>query len=61
MFEVLAAQVPFGLEILSVLVAVAALISAVVPDSKLPAPVSTVLNFIALNFGAARNDPSVNG
>lgn len=60
MLEVLAAQIPYGLEILSVLVALAALLSAIVPDSKLPRPVAAVLNFIALNFGAARNDPARN-
>lgn len=61
MLELVAAQIPYGLEVLSVIVAVAALVSAVVPDNKMPAPVASVLNFIALNFGAARNDPSVNG
>lgn len=56
--EELAAQIPYGIEIMTMLVAIAGLVSAVVPDSKMPGPVATVLNFIALNFGNARNDPS---
>ena len=54
--EELAASIPYGLEIVAVLVAVAGLVSAIVPDNKLPKPVAAVLNFIALNFGNAKND-----
>ena len=49
-----------GPEILAFIVALASLVSAFVPDSKLPAPVAKVLNWLALNVGKAKNDPSVN-
>lgn len=54
------ALIPNGAEIVAFVVATAALISAFVPDSKLPAPVAKVLNFLALNVGKAKNDPTVN-
>lgn len=54
------ALIPNGAEIVAFIVATAALISAFVPDSKMPAPVAKVLNFLALNVGKAKNDPGVN-
>lgn len=56
MDEVLA-QIPFGPESMAVLVAICGLVSAIVPDSKMPGPVAAVINFLALNFGNARNHP----
>lgn len=56
----IAALIPHGAEIVAFVVATAALISAFVPDSKLPGPVAAVLNFLALNVGKAKNDPTVN-
>lgn len=56
----LAGLIPNGAEIVAFIVALAALISAFVPDSKMPAPVAKVLNFLALNVGKAKNDPTVN-
>ena len=34
--EVLVSQIPYGIEIMSLVVAIAGLVSAVVPDSKIP-------------------------
>lgn len=56
----IAALIPNGGEIVAFVVATAALISAFVPDSKMPAPLAKVLNFLALNVGKAKNDPGVN-
>ena len=58
MVELLTA-IPLGVEIATLLVAVASLVSAIVPDSKLGAA-ATVLNWIALNVGRAVNDPLEN-
>ena len=58
--EVLVSQIPYGIEIMSFVVAIASLVSAVVPDSKLPSIVSTVLNWLAMNWGHAANDENVN-
>jgi|CoawatStandDraft_6_1074263.scaffolds.fasta_scaffold218298_1 hypothetical protein len=58
--EVLVSQIPYGIEIMSLVVAIAGLVSAVVPDSKMPAIVSTVLNWLAMNWGHAANDETVN-
>ena len=55
--EELAAQIPYGVEILALVVAIAGLVSAAVPDSKMPKWLATVLNFVALNVGNAKNDP----
>lgn len=56
--EELIAQIPYGVHIMALLVAIAGLVSAIVPDEKMPGPVAAVLNFIALNFGAAKNAPT---
>lgn len=58
--ELLAAQIPYGVEILSLVVAIAGLVSAIVPDSKLPPVVATVINWVGMNWGRAANDESVN-
>ncbi len=57
----IAEAIPHGAEILAVVVAVAALISSVVPDEKLPGPVAKILNYLALNVGKAANDPAKQG
>lgn len=49
-----------GPEIVALIVAIASVISAFVPDSKLPGPVAKVLNYLAFNVNKAKNDPSVN-
>lgn len=56
----IAGLIPNGAEIVGFVVALAALISAFVPDSKMPGPIAKILNFLALNVGKAKNDPSVN-
>ena len=43
------------LAIAPVIVAVASAISALVPDDKLPKWLAAILNFAALNIGAAKN------
>jgi len=58
MIELLNA-IPFGVEIAAFLVALASMISAIVPDSKLGAA-APIFNWIALNVGKAVNDPRQN-
>jgi|TARA_R110000803_G_scaffold83059_1_gene149246 hypothetical protein len=58
MIELLNA-IPFGVEIAALLVALASMISAIVPDSKLGAA-APIFNWIALNVGKAVNDPRQN-
>ncbi len=58
--EDLLSQIPYGLEAGGLVVSICALVSAIVPDSKMPAPVAAVLNFIGMNWGRARNDPQAN-
>ncbi len=58
MLELLNA-IPVGVEVATLLVALASLVSAIVPDSKLGA-FAPVLNWIAINVGRAVNDPSEN-
>jgi len=41
-------------------VAIAAFLSAIIPDSKMPGWLAAILNFVALNLGRARNDPAAN-
>lgn len=60
--EEVVALVPNGAEIAGFVVALFALISAFVPDSKWPGGangiVAKVVNYLAFNFGKASNDPS---
>lgn len=53
-----------GPEILTLVVAVASVVSAFVPDSKWPGGANGILarivNYLAFNVGKAKNDPSVN-
>jgi len=53
-------QIPYGIDLLAILVAVASILSAAIPDSKMPSVVAKVINFVAVNFGAAKNDPGAN-
>ncbi len=53
-------QIPYGIDILAILVAVASILSAAIPDTKMPAVLAKIINFVAVNFGAAKNDPNVN-
>mgnify|MGYP003652032570 CR=1 FL=1 len=57
----LAAMIPNGVEILTLLIAFAGLLSAVIPDGKMPPLLAKVLNFVALNIGRASNDPANQG
>lgn len=52
--------IPGGIYIYALVVAIAGLVSTFVADSKLPKFVATVLNWLSLNVGKAKNDPSVN-
>jgi hypothetical protein len=56
--EAILSQIPFGLESFTVIVAVAALISAIVPDEKMPEWLSKIINTLALNVGKAKNQSS---
>jgi hypothetical protein len=51
--------IPLGVEIAALLVAIASLVSAIVPDSKLGVA-APILNWVALNVGRAVNDPVEN-
>ena len=50
-------EIPYIGQIVSVIVAVFALVSAIVPDEKMPTIVKQIVNFLALNFGHAKNAP----
>ena len=52
--------IPGGIYIYALVVAIAGLVSTFVADSKLPKFVATVLNWLSLNVGKAKNDPGVN-
>lgn len=64
MVDEIAAVIPNGAEIVGFVVALFALISAFVPDSKWPGGaggiVAKIVNTLAVNVGKAKNDPSVN-
>lgn len=49
-----------GPEVVALVVAIASLVSVFVPDSKMPSWLAKIINTAALNFGRAKNDPSVN-
>lgn len=49
--------VPGGVQIAALVVAIAGVVSVFVPDDKMPGWLSTILNWLALNVGKARNDP----
>ncbi len=51
-------QIKYGSEILAMVVAIAAVLSAVIPDEKLPGWLATGLNFLAVNVGKAKNAPN---
>jgi hypothetical protein len=62
--EEIAALIPNGAEVVAFIVALFALVAAFVPDSKWPGGangiVAKAVNFMAFNFGKAKNDPRVN-
>ena len=53
-----------GPEIVTAIVAIAAVVSAFVPDSKWPGGangiIARIVNYLAFNVGRAKNDPSKN-
>jgi len=51
---------PWLVALPALVVAILAYVMAVVPDDKMPPAVAAILNAIAGNFGAARNDPARN-
>ena len=55
--EELIGQVPYGAVIFSLVISIAALLSAVIPDEKMPSWLAKVLNFLAVNIGKAKNAP----
>ncbi len=55
--EELVGQVPYGAVVLSVIISISALLSAVIPDEKMPSWLAKVLNFLAVNIGKAKNAP----
>lgn len=56
----LLAAVPGGIYVYGLFVMIASLVSVFVADSKMPGFLRTVVNFLAMNGGKAKNDPSVN-
>ncbi len=55
--EELIGQVPYGVQGLALLMAIAGILSAVIPDDKMPKWLAAGLNFLAANIGKAKNDP----
>lgn len=55
--EELVGQVPYGVQVLALVIAIAGLLSAVIPDEKMPKWLSAGLNFLAVNVGKAKNAP----
>jgi hypothetical protein len=58
MFEI-AELIPNGGVIIMLVGAIAAVVSAFVPDDKMPSWLGTILNALALNVGKAKNDPNI--
>ena len=54
-------EIPYLAQIVGVIVAVFGLVSVIVPDEKMPPIVKSIVNFLAMNFGNARNDPAQDG
>lgn len=54
-------EIPYLVQIVGVIVAVFGLVSVIIPDEKMPTIVKQIVNFLALNFGNARNDPAQDG
>lgn len=50
---------PWLVALPALLVAISAFVSAVVPDDRLPGWLGAILNLLAQNWGAAKNDPRV--
>ena len=57
--EDLVSQIPYGVQVLALVMAIAGLVSAAVPDTKMPKWLRVGINFLAANFGKAKNDPNV--
>lgn len=53
-------HIPGGIFIYGILVMVAGLVSVFVADTKMPSFLAKIINFLAMNGGKAKNDPSVN-
>ncbi len=51
--------IALGPLLIPIVVSIAALISAIVPDDKMPKWAAMILNWLALNVGKAKNDPNV--
>ena len=51
-------EIPYLAQVVGVIVAVFGLVSAFVPDKKMPAIVKQIVNFLAFNFLNAKNDPA---
>ncbi len=47
--------IPYGALILAIVMSVSALLSALIPDDKMPGWFRVGLNFLAANFGNAKN------
>lgn len=43
--------------LIPVVIAIASAVSAAMPDSKMGGVMASIVNFLALNFGNAKNDP----
>lgn len=52
--------IPGGIYIYGLFVMIAGLVSIFVKDTAMPSLVAKVVNFLAMNGGKAKNDPSVN-
>lgn len=53
-------KIPGGIYLYGLLVMSAGLVSVFVKDGAMPAVLAKVVNFLAMNGGKAKNDPTVN-
>lgn len=51
--------IPFVGQIVAVIVSIFSLVSAIIPARSMPEIVTRIVNFLALNFLNARNDPNI--
>jgi hypothetical protein len=54
----IAELIPNGGVILMLIGSIAAVVSAFVPDDKMPSWLGTIINVLALNVNKAKNDPN---
>lgn len=51
-------EIPYLAQVVGLIVAIFGLVSAFVPDEKMPPLVKQIVNWLALNIGKAKNAPN---